>query len=200
MAFDPWKSAAVVVLVMAGQSFGGLSVVTGSANADQWFGSAGSFTTISFTGFPYGTPVAEQYAPQGVHFVQPAGAWIYAAEAFAQDGWGMQGEIAIDMRFDSPMLGLAVYYPGIAKAKFYAGEQLLYSWSQNAGGGSNRFAGFFGDAAFDRVVFEHGQTPPPWGEIYPVHIDNLYFTTVPSPAGLAILIGAAALSRRLRRP
>lgn len=186
-------------LCVAGQALGGLTAITGAANADQWFGNAGAYSTITFTEFPYGTLVADQYSSLGIHFVEPQGNWIYSTGSFAQDGWGLQGENSIDMRFDTPMRGLAVYYPGIVKAQFFSGDQLVYSWTQNFGGGSNKFAGFFGDVAFDRVVFKNAQNPPPWGDVYPVYFDNLYFTTVPAPGAAASLLGILAIARRRRR-
>jgi len=188
----------LAVLCVAGQSFGGLAVVTGAANANQWLGDAGAYSTITFTEFPYGTLITEQYASLGIHFVEPQGNWIYSTVSFTQDGWGLQGENSIDMRFDTPMRGLAVYYPGVVKAQFFSGDQLVYSWTQNFGGGSNKFAGFFGDVAFDRVVFKNAVNPPPWGSTYPVYFDNLYFTTVPVPGVALYLIGGVSIVCRRR--
>lgn len=194
----------LAALCVAGPALGGLTVVTGAANADQWFANAGAYSTITFTEFPYGTLIAEQYASLGIHFVEPLGNWIYGSDVngtdlFVQDGWGLHGENSIDMRFDTPMRGLAVYYPGIVKAQFFSGDQLVYSWTQNFGGGSNKFGGFFGETSFDRVVFKNAQNPPPWGDVYPVKFDNLYFTTVPAPGAATSLLGVVAIARRRRR-
>ena len=195
--------AGLIVLCVAGRSFGGLAVVTGAANADQWFGNAGAYSTITFNEFPYGTLISNQYASLGIHFVEPQGNWIYGSDVngtdlFVQDGWGLHGENSIDMRFDTPIRGLAAYYPGVVKAQFFSGEQLVYSWTQNFGGGSNKFAGFFGDVAFDRVVFKNANNPPPWGSIYPVKFDNLYFTTVPAPGVAVCLLGGVSIVCRRR--
>lgn len=194
-------TAGLAALCVAGQALGGLTVVTGAANAAQWFGSAGAYSTITFTEFPYGTLIAEQYASLGIHFVEPQGNWIYGngVDGFVQDGWGLQGENSIDMRFDTPMRGLAVYYPGIVKAQFFSGDQLVYSWTQNFGGGSNKFGGFFGETSFDRVVFKNAVNPPPWGDTYPVYFDNLYFTTVPAPGAAVLLLGFVPIARGRRR-
>jgi len=36
---------------------------------EEWEAAAGSWSTADFTGFPMGTPIDEQYAYLGVHFV-----------------------------------------------------------------------------------------------------------------------------------
>ena len=78
-------------------------------------------------------------------------------------------------------------------------RMLVYSWTQNFGGGSNKFGGFFGDVAFDRVVFKKATNPPPWMGIDPVVLDNLYFTSVPAPGAATCLRWFLAIAGGKRR-
>ncbi|MFO0961413.1 MAG: hypothetical protein U0625_00750 [Phycisphaerales bacterium] len=193
-----WVSV-VVSACLAGQSLAGFTVVTGAANANQWFGGAGAYTSITFSEFPSGTLVTEQYAAMGVHFVDPAGSWIQATQGFLQDGWGLHGLSSIDMRFDTPVCGLAVHYPGEVKAEFYSGDALVFSWQQWGGGEQSKFVGAFGDVAFDRVVFKSALVAPPWMPPYSVNFDNLYFSTVPTPGAALGVLGLLPIAERRRR-
>ena len=204
MASKVWWASTLAAACTAPTALGGFAVVTGATNASQWLGNAGAYSTITFTEFPYGKMIREQYASLGIHFVEPQGNWINGSDingtdVFLQDGWGLHGHNSIDMRFDTSMRGLAVYYPGIVKAQFFFGSELVYSWTQNGGGGSNKFAGFFGDVAFDRVVFKSATNAPPWMDPYPAVFDNLYFTPVPAPGAAACLLGFLAIAGGKRR-
>lgn len=195
-----WASV-VAASCLAAPALGGFSVVTGAANAGEWFGSAGAYTSISFSEFSEGTFINEQYSSLGIHFADPVGNLIFGPDPtlLPQDGWGLKGLLSIDMRFDTPMRGLAVYYPAVVKAQFYLGDQLVYSWLHYEHGGSNKFAGFMSDVSFDRVVFKNALNPPPWGDPYPLTLDNLYFTPVPAPGAAACLLGLAPIAGRRRR-
>ncbi len=193
---------AFVAAACATPAIGALTVVTGASNANQWFGNAGGYTGITFTGFASGTLLTDQYDAEGVHFANPGTTnWFqYAPDDFIQDDWGLTGSI-FDVQFDTPLFGLAVYYRSWTKARFYSGTELVYYWEQTGPGAPNSFAGFFSDIAFDRVIFKGGSPGySDWWHPYEfsvVNWDNLYFTTVPAPASV-IVISALLFSRRSR--
>jgi len=179
------------------------SVVSGSANANQWLQSVGTYTALTFTEFPDlpgSTRITEQYAPLGVHFVDTDGNWIARNDLYPQDGSGLAGWVSVDLRFDSPMRAFAAYYPGYSAFSFYSGSQLIFSKTNLYTGGYNIFAGFTSNVSFDRVLL-YGEPPNHYGEPDPVYYDNFYFSTVPAPSGALLLIAATfgAARRRAKR-
>lgn len=188
-------SIAMIALGISGAAQAGFVDTFGAANADQWFGAAGGFATVAFTGFPESTQITEQYAALGIHFGIPAGSSgngvQSSASMYPQDGWGLRGSRAIEMTFDSPMHAFAAYFPGDVRFEFYAGATLLYARTRV--GDINSFAGFTSTESFDRVVLRANE-PTNFG----LAVDNVYFSTVPSPATLA-LAAVAGCVRGARR-
>lgn len=188
----------LAVLSLGAHSSAGFTVVTGDANANQWFGAAGAYQLVAFTGFAEGTQITSQYSSMGVQFAFQ-GDWGNNIQTssfmYPQDGWGMVGNGTITVAFDSPMLAFAVHYPGDMRIGFYSGASLLHSWGAQATG-SNLFAGFTSDVAFDRVVLS-SYGPQNLG----LFVDNVYFSAVPGPATLVALgLGTALTRSRQRRP
>jgi|LauGreSBDMM110SN_4_FD.fasta_scaffold145205_1 hypothetical protein len=188
-------SIAVIALGISGAAHAGFVGTFGAANADQWFGAADGYATVAFTGFQESTQITEQYAALGIHLRIPAGSSGNAVQSSAamypQDGWGLVGSRAIEMTFDSPMHAFAAYFPGDARFEFYAGSTLLYA--QTRVGDINSFAGFTSTESFDRVMLRANE-PTNFG----LFVDNVYFSTVPSPAALA-LAAVAGCVRGVRR-
>jgi hypothetical protein len=89
------------------------------------------------------------------------------------------------------MHAFAAYFPGDARFEFYAGSTLLYA--QTRVGDINSFAGFTSTESFDRVMLRANE-PTNFG----LFVDNVYFSTVPSPAALA-LAAVAGCVRGVRR-
>ena len=188
-------------------AFGALTVISGVSNANQWFEGAGSYTSISFTGYPYATSIAEQYASLGVHFRtnSPYGLYIngsetVAMEMYPQDNWGLIGWGTIEMNFDDAMYGVAGFHPGHVRAKFYSGDRLVYSWTGSEGSGEwFTFHGFIGDVAFDRAVFEGVLLGYPGPQFPMLTFDSLYFTNVPAPSAVLCLLGGLLTIAQRRR-
>jgi len=77
----------------------------------EWEAAAGSWSTADFTGFPDNTPIDEQYAYLGVHFVDGYD-FVVLGSSFPNDGAGLDGNELVDLVFDVPMYWIAADFPG----------------------------------------------------------------------------------------
>jgi hypothetical protein len=161
---------------------------------DQWEAAAGSWSTADFTGFAMGTPIDEQYAYLGVHFVDGYDFVLCCDyEVFPQDGAGLDGNELIDLVFDAPMYWIAADFPGAIGFDLYFEGEFFYQSSEFGEGGLGNFGGLVSTAPFDRaVIWQYGTHPN-------VTLDDLHFgPPIPAPSATA-LIGAALVAARRRR-
>jgi hypothetical protein len=93
------------------------------------------------------------------------------------------------------MRGFAMFAHHCPEAKFYLGTQIVHDWAPM--NGQAPFTGYFSDEPFDRVVVRSINTGPYIPIL--VKLDNIYFTTVPSPSVAAALGIAAIIGRKRRR-
>ncbi len=200
MMHHPLLAGVLVAATCTAASLGGFITVADAENAGQWFGSAGDYTTIPFTGLPAYTPVHEQYASLGVHFLGSDTAFIRHQSWYVHDGCGVGTIFSFDIRFDTPMRALSAFHFLAAQWRFYSGTTLVYSSEELSQSiwTPNRFSGFLADIAFDRVWIA-GQSPYPPGDN--LGLDNLYFSTIPAPATAIVALAGMALGfgRRARR-
>jgi hypothetical protein len=159
----------------------------------EWEAAAGSWSTADFTGFPMGTPIDEQYAYLGVHFVDGYD-FVVLGNGFINDGAGLDGNELVDLVFDAPMYWIAVDFPGTLTIDlydlYYEGE-FFYQSSYFGPGGLGNFGGLVSTEPFDRAVI--------WDFDEQVNLDDLHFgPPIPAPSAMA-LIGAALLGIRCRR-
>lgn len=195
------SAGALFALSLAGVASAGVTIYSGAAGWQSWQQAAGGFTTIDFTDLGQWEPVAsDRYASSGVLVTDWDGnVGETNTLAFPLDNHGLFGYCVIEFTFTSPMQAVSMHFPGGINAWLYAGDTLL-GYVQNGGGsGVNFFLGFTSDVAFDRIVLRDFSMPPPF-PCNEVHIDNLYFSAVPSPGVLAALaLGASLTGRRRRR-
>lgn len=173
----------------------GFTAITGAQNAGAWFAAAPGYESVTFTGFAEGTQITSQYASQGIvlGFAGSAGNAIQNNDfMYAQDGWGIVGNGSITATFASPMRAFAMHYPGAARFRFYSGTTQLH-FAEFLTSGAGNFVGFTSDVGFDRVVISAFE-PQNFG----IFADNMYFSSVPAPAPVALLALATALASRRR--
>jgi hypothetical protein len=157
---------------------------------DEWEAAAGSWSTADFTGFPDNTPIDEQYAYLGVHFVDGYD-FVVLGSSFVNDGAGLDGNEVIDLVFDAPMYSIAADFPGFMIIDLYYDDELFYSSDVFGVGGVGNFGGLVSSEPFDRAVL----TDPP-GQVF---LDDLHFgPPIPAPSAFCI-ISAALLAPRRRR-
>ena len=159
---------------------------------DEWEAAAGSWSTADFTGFPMGTPIDEQYAHLGVHFVDGYD-FVVLSDGFLNDGAGLDGNEYVDLVFDVPMYSIAADFPGYLGFDLYLEGEFLYNSSEFGVGGLGNFGGLVSTQPFDRaVVWVYGTHPN-------VHIDDLHFgPPIPAPSALCIASAALLAARRRR--
>ena len=159
---------------------------------DEWEAAAGSWSTADFTGFPDNTPIDEQYADLGVHFVDGYD-FVRLGDGFLNDGAGLDGNELIDLVFDAPMYSIAADFPGLLIIDLYYENELFYSSNVFGVGGVGNFGGVVSTGPFDRaVLWKEGTFPN-------VFADDLHFgPPIPAPSALCI-VGAALLAARRRR-
>jgi hypothetical protein len=92
--------------------------ITEYEDKDEWEAAAGSWSTADFTGFPDNTPIDEQYAHLGVHFVDGYD-FVVLGSSFPNDGAGLDGNEYIDLVFDAPMHSIAADFPGLLIIDLY---------------------------------------------------------------------------------
>jgi hypothetical protein len=157
---------------------------------DQWEAAAGSWSTADFTGFPMGTPIDEQYAYLGVHFVDGYD-FVVLSDGFLNDGAGLDGNEYVDLVFDAPMYWIAADFPGGLTIDLHYEGEFFYQSSYFGPGGLGNFGGLVSTEPFDRAVI--------WDFDEQVNLDDLHFgPPIPAPSAMA-LIGAALLGIRCRR-
>jgi hypothetical protein len=183
--------ACLFALATARTSFAGFTLFEGNFNA--WSSAAGAHQTIGFEGFPVNTQITTQYLDMGVNFTPLDGPNVvqpFAPAFFLQDGYGIDGNGGVEMVFESPTYSVAAHNPGTWRFHLFVGNTLVYDSGFVGGSGLNKFAGVVSTVPFDRVrlVSFAGDD---------VYMDNLYFSTVPGPGGIAVL--GLALIRRRRR-
>ena len=137
---------------------------------EVWINVIAEFTTIDFTGFEDGTFITDQYADLGVTFTD-GNDNIQETCSFVNDCFGLDGNEAIDIVFDSHQTYIAADFPGDLQIDIYDGDQLL-STSIFIGGGTGFFLGLISTEPFDVVVF----SDPIFDD---VNIDDLHFGFLP---------------------
>jgi hypothetical protein len=157
---------------------------------DQWEAAAGAWSTADFTGFPDDTPIDEQYAYLGVHFVDGCD-FVVLGSSFPNDGAGLGGNELIDLVFDAPMYWIAADFPGLLLIDLYYEDELFYSSNVFGVGGVGNFGGLISTEPFDRAVI--------WDYDDDVALDDLHFgPPIPAPSALCI-VGAGLIAARRRR-
>jgi hypothetical protein len=189
---------AFVALTSAAQCRADFAVFTGTGAG--WLQAVPNHQTIGFNEFPDDTLIGEQYASMGVHFTDVDGNWIIAnvPGTYLQDGCGLNGNQFVELTFDTPISAFASYFPGIEFFSFFLGARKLFDSALMGGSGLNHFAGFTTDTPFDRVVL-HSLPPNSFGVIHKVFLDDIYFGSIPSPAGFPTIVAAIALVRSRRK-
>jgi len=159
---------------------------------EEWETAAGSWSTADFTGFPMGTPITEQYAYLGVHFVDGYD-FVVLGSSFPNDGAGLDGNELVDLVFDVPMYWIAANFPGNLGFDLYFEGEFFYKSSEFGVGGVGNFGGLVSTQPFDRaVVWEYGTYPN-------VNLDDLHFgPPIPAPSALCIVSAAFFAARRRR--
>ena len=160
---------------------------------EEWEAAGGSWSTADFTGFAMGTPIDEQYARIGVHFVDGYDFVVLDPEytTFLNDGAGLDGNEYVELVFDAPMYSIAADFPGFMIIDLYYDDELFYSSDVFGVGGVGNFGGLVSSEPFDRAVL----TDPP-GQVF---LDDLHFgPPIPAPSAFCI-ISAALLAPRRRR-
>jgi hypothetical protein len=166
--------------------------VTEYIDKQDWEAAAGSWSTADFTGFPDNTPIDEQYAYLGVHFVDGYD-FVVLSDGFLNDGAGLDGNELVDLIFDVPMYWIAADFPGLLLIDLYYEDELFYSSNVFGVGGVGNFGGLVSTEPFDRaVLWKEGTFPN-------VFVDDLHFgPPIPAPSALCIVC-AALLAARQRR-
>ena len=166
-------------------------------NFSGWSGVSGPYSTITFGELPPYTSVTDQYLSLGVLFTSsdPDETGPFDPFVLPQDGWGLDGDYQVELTFSQPMSAIGWHFPGSKAVKFYSGSTLVWSDAFiGQSGQGNNFTGFIGDVTFDRVQMT-GIEP----NIPNVVIDNIYFSTIPGPAGISLGAVAIAFGRSRRR-
>lgn len=187
------------VFAIASGASAGVTVYTGAAGWQSWQQAAGGFTTLDFTDLGQWEPVApDRYASLNVLVTDVEGnVGETNPIGFPLDNHGLFGGCVIEFTFTLPMHAVGMHFPGGMLAWLYAGDALV-AYIQSTGSGVNRFLGLTSDIAFDRVVLRDFSMPPPFA-CNEVHLDNLYFSTVPSPGAVAVMALGGWLPGRRRR-
>ena len=158
---------------------------------NEWETAAGAFSTADFTGFPDNTPIDEQYAYLGVHFVDGYDFVVLGWETFPNDGAGLDGNELVDLVFDAPMYWIAADFPGNLTIDLYYEDELFYTSNEFGVGGVGNFGGLVSAEPFDRAVL---RDPP--GQVF---LDDLHFgPPIPAPSALCIVCAALLAARRRR--
>jgi len=160
---------------------------------DEWQAAVGPFSTADFTGFPDNTPIDEQYAYLGVHFVDGEDYVLCCdEELFPEDGAGLDGNELIDLVFDGPMYWIAADFPGYLTIHLYYEGQLFYISNEFGVGGVGNFGGLFSTEPFDRAGI--------WDYDENVVLDDLHFgPPIPAPSAMPLISAALLAARRRRR-
>jgi hypothetical protein len=116
---------------------------------DQWKAAAGETATITFTEFPYGTLITDQYADLSVIF-SDGNDTIHVSSGYVNDGFGLNGHGNITLSYTTPQYAIAVDLPALVKFELYDGDDLVYldTW----GTGDPFFVGLVSTHPFDRAM------------------------------------------------
>ncbi len=159
-----------------------------------WQATTPSYSTIDFGGFPQYTVLTDQYAEAGLTISSDSVAVVLFGAPFQLDGIGLHTEGSwIDFNFTTPQRSFSVLGLGLWKLEFFLGETLIGSTPYSFPNLPNMtFGGAMSDTPFDRVRIKDfiGESV--------LDLDNIYFSTVPAPAGVLVLVLGVALRRRRR--
>jgi hypothetical protein len=182
----------LVVFVLIGTARTGLAAVQQFTNKAQWISAAGSFTTLTFTGFPLNTNITTQYSSLGATFTDGVDLVQFAPDLYLNDGWGLNGAFdSTTIVFSTPMRTIAAEFPGIVQFRLYNQNQLIFISMGFGTSGVGHFGGLVSDQPFDKIIVSD-----PTGGLF---VDDLHFGPgIPAPSALA-LFGLAALRGRSRR-
>jgi hypothetical protein len=111
------------------------AVVVEFTDRDAWFDAAGFLTTISFTEFPNGTFVTDQYEEWGVLLTDGLDQIICCGENFPSDGAGLFGITSTSLEFTAPQWWIAVDFPGDLIFSLFTGGELVYTSSDSGPSG-----------------------------------------------------------------
>jgi len=169
------------------------AAVTEFGSFDDWASGAGAFTEIGFTEFPDLTEIVDQYRDQGVLFPGLDVVQGPSEAAYPIDQWGLSSvDDFIDMQFVDPISAFAIHFPGFTSIRMWSGDTVIGEVIDVGGGGGGNFIGFTFDVPVTRVEMIE---PFPPGI---VNIDQLYFTVIPGPAALPLLVIGLLRGRRRR--
>jgi hypothetical protein len=165
--------------------------VTEYIDKQDWEAAAGSWSTADFTGFPDNTPIDEQYADLGVHFVDGYD-FVVHGSSYVNDGAGLDGNEYVDLVFDAPMYSIAADFPGFLAVDLYFEGEFFYRSSYFGGSGIGWFGGLVSTEPFDRAVISDYDEN--------VAIDDLHFgPPIPVPSALSMFAAGLLSARRRRR-
>jgi len=163
-------------------------------DSSEWEAAAEPIASLTFTEFSNDTLLTTQYAALGATFTD--GNDIVITNPAFIDGHGLRGgqnqtNADIDVAFDRPMHALAVALNGTLRVDLYWQDELLFS-GEYGGPVPGVYIGLISGDPFDKAVLART------GIAEIVSIDNLYFSDVPAPSGLALIL-LAGLDRNTRR-
>ncbi len=183
--------AALVAIAAAHPAAAGITIF--QSFADWQAATPDGHSTCDFTGFAPNTIITEQYADLGIHFVNPFNLVHNIPSLFPQDGWGIDPNGVLEVKFDGPMHAIAAHSPSSQwKYKLYLGDALVGQFPAQTAG-PEQFLGVTTAFAFDRVRFLLG------GDFGIIWTDNIYFATVPAPAAMPVLLMLGLVAPGLRR-
>ena len=161
-----------------------------STDFEGWQTATGAYETLDFTGFPLFTLITDQYADQGVTFLDGTDFVLGPASFFPLDNWGINVGESATLQFDTPQYSFGLHHPGTMRMDLFLEGELVYHSPPLPGGGTGWFVGIVSTTPFDEVF------------IYDVDgvlaVDNIYFG-VPAPAAGLVLLGLPLAARRRRR-
>ena len=122
---------------------------------DQWKAAAGETATITFTEFPYGTLITDEYEHLSVVF-SDGNDTIHVSSSYENDGFGLNGHGDITLRYTTPQYAIAVDFPGCLRYELYWEGELVYS-DYGWGGSDEIFVGLVSTEPFDQAnLIDHG--------------------------------------------
>jgi hypothetical protein len=155
-----------------------------------WEAAIGDYTTVDFTGFDAGTVITTQCSDLGITFTD--GFYLIQASglAYPNDGWGLDGNGNVTVRFEEPQSWFAAEFPGLLRFWLYREDELVYTTTTLPTGAIDNFLGVVFPETFDRIYLDG---------FGPAHMDDLLFgAPVPGPAALPVLVFAIVRERRRR--
>lgn len=171
------------------------------SDAASWYQASGNATNVDFQSLPVGTAVLNQFSSVGMRVV---GMPTLPAVTVVNWPTSPHGGIAASfygqayITFDQPQYAFAFTHAYVATVRLlYHGEYVGGSTSSGWGAFPDRFDGWTSDQPFDMVHIYGVNNGDNIGDR--VVLDNLLFSTVPSPAALAP-VAIAGLGARRRRP